>query len=156
MTNTTCPTCGSDCNERDELEKAEREIERLRGIVPEVLERLNDEMCDENERLRAELAAAKEGVVQDMVVQALRAENKALRAHITNQNKELDELIPMAEKLEAENEALRADAERYRWLRRPITSTADFKKWLDIITNLCEDRMDAAIDAAIDVARSKP
>lgn len=25
-----CPTCGSDCNERDELEKAEREIERLR------------------------------------------------------------------------------------------------------------------------------
>jgi len=28
----TCPTCGSDCNERDELEKAEREIERLQGL----------------------------------------------------------------------------------------------------------------------------
>lgn len=27
----TCPTCGSECNERDELEKAEREIERLRA-----------------------------------------------------------------------------------------------------------------------------
>ncbi|MDH5640874.1 MAG: hypothetical protein OEY28_06235 [Nitrospira sp.] len=26
-----CPTCGSDCNERDELVKAEREIERLRA-----------------------------------------------------------------------------------------------------------------------------
>lgn len=26
---TSCPACGSDCNERDELEKAEREIERL-------------------------------------------------------------------------------------------------------------------------------
>lgn len=26
-----CPLCGSDCNERDELEKAEREIERLRA-----------------------------------------------------------------------------------------------------------------------------
>jgi len=26
-----CPTCGSDCNERDELEKADREIERLRA-----------------------------------------------------------------------------------------------------------------------------
>ncbi len=26
-----CPTCGSDCNERDELEKAEREIEKLRA-----------------------------------------------------------------------------------------------------------------------------
>ena len=29
MTN-ICPICGSDCNERDELIKAEREIERLR------------------------------------------------------------------------------------------------------------------------------
>ena len=27
----SCPTCGSDCNERDELIKAEREIERLRA-----------------------------------------------------------------------------------------------------------------------------
>ena len=31
------------------------EIERLRGIVPEVLERLNDELCSENEMLRAGL-----------------------------------------------------------------------------------------------------
>jgi hypothetical protein len=29
----TCPTCGSECNERDELTKAEREIERLRAEV---------------------------------------------------------------------------------------------------------------------------
>lgn len=28
-----CPTCGSDCNERDELTKAEREIERLRAAL---------------------------------------------------------------------------------------------------------------------------
>jgi hypothetical protein len=28
-----CPTCGSDCNERDELEKADREIERLRAAL---------------------------------------------------------------------------------------------------------------------------
>jgi DNA repair exonuclease SbcCD ATPase subunit len=28
-----CPVCGSDCNERDELTKAEREIERLRKDV---------------------------------------------------------------------------------------------------------------------------
>jgi hypothetical protein len=27
-----CPTCGSDCNERDELIKAEREIERLQAV----------------------------------------------------------------------------------------------------------------------------
>lgn len=30
-----CPTCGSNCNERDELIKAEREIERLRGSLAE-------------------------------------------------------------------------------------------------------------------------
>lgn len=28
-----CPTCGSDCNERDELIKAEREIERLQLLL---------------------------------------------------------------------------------------------------------------------------
>lgn len=28
-----CPECGSDCNERDELTKAEREIEHLREAV---------------------------------------------------------------------------------------------------------------------------
>jgi len=35
--------------------KQHAEIERLRGIVPEVLEQLNDELCAENERLRAEI-----------------------------------------------------------------------------------------------------
>jgi len=33
------------------------EVERLRGIVPEFLEKLNDELCAENERLRAEVEA---------------------------------------------------------------------------------------------------
>lgn len=32
-----CPTCGSDCNERDELIKAEREIEKLREYANAVL-----------------------------------------------------------------------------------------------------------------------
>jgi hypothetical protein len=40
---------------RDALE---RENQRLRGIVPEVLERLNDELCAENEALRAKLDKA--------------------------------------------------------------------------------------------------
>ena len=39
------------------LVKQAHEVERLRGIVPEVLERLNDELCAENERLRALLQA---------------------------------------------------------------------------------------------------
>ena len=38
------------------IQDALKEIERLRGIVPEVLERLNDELCAENERLRTALA----------------------------------------------------------------------------------------------------
>ena len=37
------------------LRRQHREIERLRGIVPEALERLNDDLCNENEQLLAEL-----------------------------------------------------------------------------------------------------
>lgn len=38
------------------LHVAETEIERLRGIVPEVLEQLNDELCAENQALTTALA----------------------------------------------------------------------------------------------------
>jgi hypothetical protein len=58
-------------------------------------------------------------------------------------------LMAENDRLRAENEALRADAGRYRWLRRDITSLSDIKRMQDIVTNLCEDHMDAAIDAAI-------
>jgi hypothetical protein len=51
-------------------DEAAAEIERLRGIVPEVLERLNDELCAENERLRAAIAAPP-GWVPDNVRAAL-------------------------------------------------------------------------------------
>ena len=37
------------------MNEAADEIERLRGIVPEVLERLNDELCAENEWLREQV-----------------------------------------------------------------------------------------------------
>jgi hypothetical protein len=43
-----CHTCGSDCNERDELIKAEREIEQLKAAQPKpapVL--LTDEECQQ-------------------------------------------------------------------------------------------------------------
>jgi hypothetical protein len=39
----------------EQVAEMHAEIERLRGIVPEVLERLNDELCDENEVLREKL-----------------------------------------------------------------------------------------------------
>ena len=48
--NDACPTCGSDCNERDELTKAEREIGKL------TQER--DEARAERERLRSKCAEA--------------------------------------------------------------------------------------------------
>ena len=35
MDENACPMCGSDCNERDELTKAEREIARLRDAIIE-------------------------------------------------------------------------------------------------------------------------
>jgi hypothetical protein len=35
--------------------EAADEIERLRGIVPEVLEKLNDELCAENQRMHETL-----------------------------------------------------------------------------------------------------
>ena len=44
-------------NMGNEAADAANEIERLRGIVPEVQEKLNDELCSENERLRTALAA---------------------------------------------------------------------------------------------------
>jgi hypothetical protein len=45
-----------------ELRRLHEENDRLRGIVPEVLERLNDELCKENDRLRHTLAQQAEPV----------------------------------------------------------------------------------------------
>ena len=45
-------------------------------------------------------------------------------------------------------EAMQADAARYRWLRRDITSISDIRRMEYIVTTLCEGDMDAAIDAA--------
>ena len=39
----------------DERISIEDEILRLRGIVPEILEKINDDLCEENARLGAEL-----------------------------------------------------------------------------------------------------
>ena len=53
-----------------ELRRLHEENERLRGIVPEVLERLNDELCDENELLKAQ---------RDLLVRTLKDCEIALR-----------------------------------------------------------------------------
>ena len=58
----------SDGPETDQLvNEAADEIERLRGIVPEVLERLNDDLCAENKLLRAALRIAREGYASEEI-----------------------------------------------------------------------------------------
>jgi hypothetical protein len=42
-----------------ELRRLHEENERLRGIVPEVLEQLNDELCEENKELLEALKLAR-------------------------------------------------------------------------------------------------
>jgi vacuolar-type H+-ATPase subunit I/STV1 len=59
------------------------EVERLRGIVPEFLEKLNDELCAENERLRAEverLGEALERIARGTVVAATWVSDEARNA----------------------------------------------------------------------------
>jgi len=70
-------------------------------------------------------------------------------------------LIALARReLQAENEALRKDAERYRWLRdtfatgTPHVAELVSTGFCDEIEYLHGDAMDAAIDAAIDAALS--
>ena len=46
----------------EELRRLHEENQRLRGIVPECLERLNDELCDENERLKVQRDALLEAL----------------------------------------------------------------------------------------------
>ena len=41
-------------NQAAQIAEKDAEIARLRGIVPEALEKLNDELCAENEALRAD------------------------------------------------------------------------------------------------------
>lgn len=55
-----------------------------------------------------------------------------------------DQLLTRIRELEAENAALRRDAERYQWLKH----APDEREWLKL-GNLLPDQLDAAIDAAM-------
>jgi hypothetical protein len=59
----------------------------------------------------------------------------------------LGALMLEIERLRAENEALRADAERYRWLRDSEWDQSRHPSVWEAVTNEC-DYMDAAIDEA--------
>lgn len=63
-----------------------------------------------------------------------------------------DHVIEHLERLEAENAALRADAERYRWLRSHSNlEVGDFEVIKDGSQYWRGDDLDAAIDAALSV-----
>lgn len=73
--------------------------------------------------LQAELEAKKaagwqctDGLSIDTVM-ALIAENDSARKHWQNESNNVQVLVAEVARLKAENEALRKDAERYRWLR---------------------------------------
>lgn len=76
-------------------------------------------------------------------VLALLAEIDRLQAWRTPLLKEREALIRQRDRLADENEALRKDAERYRWLRQ------DDVEQCRISTRFNEEHMDAAIDAAM-------
>jgi hypothetical protein len=119
---------------------------------------------EELERLRAENFALAANQCNNIVgdeggtpvckeVVKLRAENVSLREDketlVRNCNQMFDAIAAEQERntaLRAENEALRADAERYRWLRREECPLTVFE--YEEISGLWEEKLDAAIDAA--------
>jgi hypothetical protein len=72
-----------------------------------------------------------------------------LRAIIKAQLEQMMRDVDRAEKAEAEVERLRADAERYRWLRQYIRNADETKFIFDPSAAHCdEDQFDAFIDNA--------
>ncbi|WP_256581044.1 MULTISPECIES: hypothetical protein [unclassified Pseudomonas] len=87
------------------------------------------------EQVNAELKAEVEGLNDEY--------DKAWR-HDLNDKKNVQVLAAELARLSAENEALRKDAGRYRWLRR-----AGNTKAIALVAEHCLDTLDEAIDAAL-------
>ena len=98
-----------------------------RGPITEV-KRFALGMADLLERQGFTVAAAE--------LRRLHAENEKFRKHIESQNKELDELIPMAERLEAQRDAL---LEALRLIAGLISHPEARQKALDAITKCGEN-----------------
>jgi hypothetical protein len=85
-------------------------------------------------------------------LQRLRAENESLKANIAA----FSGYAPRLDALVTENEALKADAERYRWLRDKSVPPHNFYLSVPIEfdgVRYTPAEVDAAIDAAIDAVR---
>lgn len=86
-------------------------------------------------------------------VRMLREENERLRAERSAMIENVRFARERAERAEAERDTLRADAERYRWLRQWAGRSEEFPSDLSDPTN--PEEMDAAIDAAMRKAEEK-
>ena len=77
---------------------------------------------------------------------------EALALRLADAYDEIDyETATELRRLHAENEALRADAERYRWLRAVLADRSGKGKshWICCIPEGCSEDLDIAIDAAM-------
>ena len=139
------------------------EIERLRSLEKQRIF-ANEELCKEIERLRAELHNATDAAAKVF------AENERLRNNLVaiedEKNTYLDyvgdalsqdddeTLWDAAQRVLSERDALKADAERYRWLRRHyIRSDPDMSGnhyWMAIGRTIGRGKtVEEAIDAAL-------
>lgn len=91
-------------------------------------------------------------------IPALEAERDQLRAKLASVTDQADRAVAGCEQLRVEVEALRADGERYRWLRKSWhwederDMAPGGRWWVSVMVS--EGR--PTIDAAIDAARGKP
>ena len=131
----------------------EDEILRLRGIVPEILEKINDDLCEENARLGAELARLRE---QEPEYWQWRRKSdpwelgKIFRSQVyaTTAGSEVRCLYAAPPAQPADQWRKAEDAARYRQLRRG-------QHW-SVIDGIGDVLRAEALDAAIDAERAKP
>jgi hypothetical protein len=94
--------------------------------------------------LKADAAAA---------LSSLQARLDALRQCYDHLEGEHAQEVCNVAKMEARLDAVERDAARYRWLRSPFTSSAEVREMTRIVSELFDEDMDAAIDAATQEAK---
>lgn len=110
---------------------------------PDSFERLGHcTVCNGDGRTSAALAVASERLVSET------AHRGDLQAKVWGLQAEID-------KLKAENEALRKDAERYRFVRNPIGTSSSLAIWHEGKMPLFSGMADACVDAAMAEERSQ-
>ena len=102
---------------------------------------------EENERLRLHIDKRAAGV--DPLTQQLRERAERAEAELADERKRHDENLVLWKQADAERNALRADAERYRVLRDAHSATKPFCVFSNVGKPLRYEELDAATDAAM-------